>query len=97
VKGNATITGWNNNGWIGAIRNVVYGTLTYTNNTATDYGSVPNDANEVVHNTVKGNLICSGNSPAAQFGDAVLGQPFDYRWNVVKRAATGECAALVQP
>jgi hypothetical protein len=96
VKGNVTITGWNGGGWIGMIRNVVYGTVTYTNNTGGDYGSDPNDANEVVHNTVGRDLICSGNTPPAQFGDAVDGAPFDYRWNVVKGQAVDECAALVQ-
>jgi hypothetical protein len=96
VKGNVTITGWNGGGWIGIIRNVVGGNVTYSNNTALDYGGDPNDANEVIHNTVGGNLACSGNSPVAQFGDGVPPLPDPYRWNVVRGRATGECADLVQ-
>ena len=47
------------------------------------------DSTEVATNTIAGNLICYGNTPAAQFGDSG-GQP-----NTVTGKALGECSGLV--
>jgi hypothetical protein len=49
------------------------------------------DSNEVVSNTINGNLICLGNTPAAQIGHAALegGGP-----NTVGGRKIGECAGL---
>ena len=49
------------------------------------------DANEVMTNTIAGDLSCRGNSPAAQVNPLDGGQP-----NVVGGKAKGECAGLVQ-
>jgi hypothetical protein len=65
------------------IRNDVNGGVQVTNNTFADP-----DANEIVTNTVSGNLACSGNVPAAQVGDS-HGSP-----NTVSGRKTGECATL---
>jgi hypothetical protein len=72
--------------WLGFFRNNVRGDVRITNNTLADP-----DANEVATNTIRGDLICRGNSPAAQIGDSG-GAP-----NVVKGDAVGECASLVTP
>jgi hypothetical protein len=69
--------------WSGFIRNQVGGSGSFTNNAAADP-----DANEYVTNRFGGNLACSGNSPAAQFGDTG-GQP-----NVVGGHKTEECVKL---
>jgi hypothetical protein len=49
------------------------------------------DSTEVATNTIAGNLICYGNTPAAQFGDSG-GQP-----NTVTGKALGECSGLAGP
>jgi len=66
--------------WLGTLRVKVGGNLTDTNNTMADP-----DAGEVVANTVGGNISCSGNSPAVQFGDSGAAP------NVVRGSASGEC------
>lgn len=43
---------------------------------------------EIVTNTIKGDLRCSGNSPAPQVGDSG-GQP-----NVVFGKKTGQCVSI---
>ncbi|MGH3189297.1 MAG: hypothetical protein ACRDPY_24280 [Streptosporangiaceae bacterium] len=76
--GNMVVTGMNEN-WYGIDRNVVHGNLTDTNNTAAP------DGNETFSNTVYGNLACSGNNPAVEYGDSDGGP------NKVGGSATGEC------
>jgi len=51
--------------WLGTLRVDVGGNLIVGNNTTADP-----DANEVVSNTVHGNIICHANNPAIQFGDS---------------------------
>jgi hypothetical protein len=51
--------------WLGTLRVDVGGNLVVSHNTTADP-----DANEVVSNTVHGNIICHANSPAIQFGDS---------------------------
>jgi len=69
--------------WFGIFRNQVWGSVSVTNNTFADA-----DATEVATNTVRGNLTCQGNSPAAQVGDSG-GLP-----NTVTGRKLGECASL---
>ncbi len=78
VGGNLTITGASVD-WYGIDRDTVRGNVTDTDNTATT------DANEVFNNTVYGNLVCSGNNPAVEYGDSNGGP------NKVGGNATGEC------
>lgn len=89
VGGNVSLTGWRG-GWAGAIRNTVGHSLVFSYIKGNDP-----DANEIVHNTVGGNLRCWGNSPKAQFGDAVTGSPPGYAQNVVGGHVYGQCKALV--
>jgi len=78
VGGNLVVTGMSEN-WYGIDRDVVRGNLTDTNNTAAP------DGNETFNNTVYGNLACSGNNPAVEYGDSNGGP------NKVGGSATGEC------
>jgi hypothetical protein len=87
--GNTVVTGWQG-AWWGYIRNVQHGNVVLINN----QGANP-DSSEVVHSTISGSLVCLGNSPAAQFGDAGEGAPPGYLPNHVGGAAVGECANLV--
>ena len=69
--------------WFGFIGNVVGGNVSITNNRFADP-----DANEVVSNTIVGNLNCFNNVPQAQVGDSG-GMP-----NIVTGVKRGECASL---
>jgi hypothetical protein len=82
IHGGATINGYRGF-WLGFIRNTVSGTVTLSNNVMDDP-----DANEFVTNTIRGNLVCFGNSPAPQVGDSE-GLP-----NVVSGKKVGQCAGL---
>jgi len=66
--------------WLGTLRVKVGGNLTDMNNTMADP-----DAGEVVANVVGGNISCSGNSPAVQYGDSGAAP------NEVRGSASGEC------
>ncbi len=96
VDGNVIVQGWDGF-WFGVIRVTVGGNVTVANNSGTQTG-LPGtefegvlDSNEVVDNTISGNLICHGNTPPAQVGDAAEegGGP-----NTVGGNAVGECADL---
>ncbi|HEV3281012.1 MAG TPA: hypothetical protein VG032_05330 [Acidimicrobiales bacterium] len=80
IGGNLRVTGLNSC-WLGSFRNHIGGSATFTGNTLGDP-----DGNEFLTNQIAGNLLCTGNSPAAQYGDAG-GSP-----NTVGGFATGECA-----
>jgi hypothetical protein len=82
IHGAVKINGYNGF-WFGFIRNTVSGSVTLSNNETLDP-----DGNEYVTNTIKGNLNCFGNSPAAQVGDSE-GEP-----NVVSGRKTGECSSV---
>jgi hypothetical protein len=89
VGRNLVVSGFRG-GWIGSIRNQVRGNEIWAYDKGVDV-----DANEVITGTIGRNLICVGNSPAAQYGDAVFvpgAAP-----NTVGRHALGECAALTLP
>jgi hypothetical protein len=82
INGGATISGYRGF-WLGFIRNTVHGSVNLSNNVMDDP-----DANEFVTNTIFGNLVCFGNSPAPQIGDSE-GSP-----NIVTGQKLGQCAAL---
>jgi hypothetical protein len=84
VDRNLILQGWSG-GWIGAIRDHVGGNLIFSNNTSV----VDPDSSEVQTNVIGGNLICQGNSPAAQVNPDDGGQP-----NTVGGHKVGQCAGL---
>ena len=85
IGGTATIQHWRSC-WLGFFRNTVGHNVGFRDNVVADP-----DGNEVATNTIRGNLICRGNSPAAQVGDSG-GAP-----NTVLDSALGECASLAGP
>lgn len=89
IRGDLVLVGWKG-GWIGALRNNVRGNLVFGHNAGNRPGdSGANDSSEVDGNTVGRNLVCFGNTPAAQFGDAP--PPLA---NTVGGRAIGECRGL---
>jgi hypothetical protein len=84
IGGNLVVEGWQG-GWAGAIRNTVGGNLEWSHNMS----SLDPDSNEVMTNTISGNLSCFANSPAAQVNPADGGQP-----NTVTGNKIGQCAGL---
>ena len=91
IGGNFRVTGVGSC-YFGAIRNHIGGSFTYSDNTFVDP-----DASENLTNTVGGNLLCTNNSPAVQYGDSsespTTPPPAP---NIVGGFATGECAFGVQ-
>lgn len=90
VGGNIVVNGLTTV-WFGIIRSTIGGNVIVMD----VHGSDP-DANEIVANKIGGNLVCTGNDPVAQFGDAIFdpGLPPGYGPNKVKGQAIGECADL---
>jgi hypothetical protein len=82
ISGGATITGVESC-WMGFIRNSVSGTVNISGNTLADP-----DAIEVVTNSIRGSLVCTGNDPIAKIGDS------EGELNNVSGRKVGECAAL---
>ncbi len=89
IDGNVVVSGLQTV-WFGIIRSTIGGNVVLTNNVE----SGDPDANEVVANTIGRNLICHGNSPTPQLGDAVEGAPPGYGPNTVGGHAIGQCAEL---
>ena len=96
IGGNLIIHGWSGL-WLGVIRDTVGGNVIVSHTAGTQTG-LPGtefegvlDSTEVVSNVIRGNLICFGNTPAAQIGDAAEegGGP-----NTVGGQKIGECAGL---
>jgi hypothetical protein len=87
IYGNVIVQGWQG-AWFGFIRNTTYGSVILNNNVGVAIGEFGADSTEVVTNVISGNLICLGNSPAAQVGDTG-GSP-----NTVSGQKIGECAGL---
>ncbi|MGO8981969.1 MAG: hypothetical protein ACLPS1_28960 [Streptosporangiaceae bacterium] len=79
IGGNLSITGLQSC-WLGSLRDKVRGSAQVSWNTMADP-----DAMEINSNVVLGNLWCTSNSPAVQFGDS-MGTP-----NRVGRFAFGQC------
>jgi hypothetical protein len=89
IDGNLIIQGWSGL-WLGVIRATVGGNVIVSNNVAADTSQLPgSDSSEVQTNHISGNLICQGNSPAAQVNPDDLGQP-----NTVGGRKIGQCAGL---
>ena len=64
IRGGAKIVGYSGL-WLGFLGNTVHGSVKLNNNVL-----MLDDANEFVSNTIKGNLVCHGNSPQQQVGDS---------------------------
>ena len=96
IDGNVVVTGWTG-GWIGLIRNHVGGNVVFSHNRSVINGLVDppvpgvvdSDSSEVMTNVIAGNLICVGNTPAAQVNPEDGGQP-----NSVGGRKIGQCAGL---
>jgi hypothetical protein len=82
INGSVTINGFDGF-WQGFLGNNVHGTVNFNNNVVQDP-----DGNELVTNTISGNLNCAGNDPTPQPGDSG-GTP-----NHVTGHETGQCAGL---
>jgi hypothetical protein len=79
IGGNLNISGLTSC-WLGTLRNQVGRSINLSGNTLGDP-----DGSEVVNNLVFGNMNCSGNVPAVQFGDTGAAP------NIVGGYASGEC------
>jgi hypothetical protein len=89
IGGNLIIQGWSGL-WLGVIRTTVGGNVIVSNNRAADTSHDPGaDSTEVQTNHISGNLICQGNSPAAQVNPDDGGLP-----NIVGGNKIGQCAGL---
>jgi hypothetical protein len=91
IHGNLVVLGWQG-GWIGLIRNHVGGNVIFMNNRSHSSDAGPGtdeDSSEVQTNVIGHNLICFGNSPAAQVNPGDGGQPND-----VGGRAIGQCVGL---
>jgi hypothetical protein len=96
VDGNMIVQGWTG-GWIGVIRDHVGGNVVFSNNASVINGlvnppvpgEVDPDSSEIMTNVIGGNLICQGNTPAAQVNPDDGGQP-----NTVGGNKIGQCAGL---
>lgn len=82
INGGANVVGYDGF-WQGFIRNDVHGTVDFNNNVVSDP-----DGNEIVTNTIHGNLNCAANDPSPQVGDSE-GSP-----NHVTGRETGQCVGL---
>jgi hypothetical protein len=91
VHGNLSVRGLKTT-WFGVIRSQIDGnvTLKYIKNDDPD-------GNEVVHDTIGGNLVCLGMSPHPQFGDAVEGAPPGYQYSTVGGRVVGQCDFVLNP
>ncbi len=106
IHGNLVVQGWKG-GWFGVIRTTIDGNAVIVNNVSLSNDAGPGtdpDSTEImgtdlsaigipvqIPQTIRGNLICQGNLPAAQYNPADLGTP-----NIVLGRAIGECAGLTQ-
>ena len=89
IHGSVYVLGWKGL-WMGLIRDTVGGSVWVMGNRAADTSTLPgSDSTEIQTNDISGNLICLGNSPAAQVNALDGGQP-----NHVGGKAVGECAGL---
>jgi hypothetical protein len=97
IHGNLILHGWRG-GWLGVIRNHVDGNVIVSFNVSVSTPPSPDDpgatvmdpdSTEVQTNSISGNLICFGNSPAAHVNPLDGGA-----LNFVGGHAIGECAGL---
>jgi hypothetical protein len=91
IHGNLSVRGLKTT-WFGVIRSQIDGnvTLKYIKNDDPD-------GNEVVHDTIGGNLVCRGMSPHPQFGDAIEGAPPGYQYSTVGGRVVGQCRFVLAP
>ena len=88
IYGSVNVSGWQG-AWFGFIRNITHGSVTVNRTVGVTIGDLGTlDSTEIATNVIGGDLICSGNSPAAQIGDS------GGTLNVVGGRKIGECAAL---
>jgi hypothetical protein len=88
IGGNVVVLGWKG-AWFGVIRNEIHGSVLVADTVGVTIGDLGTpDSTEIATNTIGGNLVCAGNSPAAQLGDSG-GLP-----NTVGGLKLGECAHL---
>jgi hypothetical protein len=64
IGGNLTITGWQSC-WLRVARDAVTQNVDFNDNLTGDP-----DGNEIVTDSIRGNLNCAGNSPSPQIGDS---------------------------
>ena len=79
IGGNLNVSGLTSC-WLGTLRDQVGRSVTFAGNTLGDP-----DGSEVANNLVDGNMSCSGDVPAVQFGDSGAAP------NIVGGYASGEC------
>jgi hypothetical protein len=79
IGGSLTVAGMRTC-WLGSFRNLVGGSITFTNDATSDP-----DGMEIDNNLVHGNLTCLSNDPAVQFGDSGAAP------NLVGGLASGQC------
>jgi hypothetical protein len=95
IDGDLTVHDWAG-AWFGILRNHVGGDVVVSHIVGTRVGTeapfvgVP-DSTEIGTNTIGGNLVCFGNTPHAQIGDAALEGAVA---NTVSGHKIGECAGL---
>jgi hypothetical protein len=88
IFGNLVVEGWQG-AWFGALRDAVRGNVVIANNVGVTIGETGQpDSTEIASNTIRGNLICFGNSPKAQLGDS------GGTLNLVGGKKMGECRAV---
>ncbi len=88
IHGNVVVQGLTTS-WFGLIRSTVAGTVVLR-----DIHLDDPDGNEVVADSIGGNLVCFGNDPAPQLGDAVTGAPPGYGPTSVDGRAVGQCRSI---
>lgn len=92
IHGNLTVSGLTST-WFGVIRSTIDGNVVLSNISMADP-----DANEVVHDTIGKNLICTNLFPAPQIGDADEGIPDpSYPYSTVGRNVIGQCGFVLAP
>ncbi|HWC23830.1 MAG TPA: hypothetical protein VG502_16160 [Flexivirga sp.] len=92
IHGNLSVSGLTST-WFGVIRSTIDGNVALSNIWMSDP-----DGNEIVHDTIGKNLICTNMSPAPQFGDADDGIPDpSYPYSTVGRNALGQCGFVLAP
>lgn len=92
IGGNLSVSGLSTT-WFGVIRTSVGGNVALSDITLGDP-----DGNEIVHDMIGKNLICTNMSPAPQIGDADEGIPDpSYPYSTVGHRVIGQCGFVLGP
>ncbi|WP_188835449.1 hypothetical protein [Flexivirga endophytica] len=92
IHGNLTVSGLSTT-WFGVIRSTIDGNVSLSDIMLGDP-----DGNEIVHDTIGKNLICTNMVPAPQIGDADDGIPDpSYPFSTVGRNVIGQCGFVLAP